>query len=150
MCALRAYVRHRATLLEYRAAHIQHMQKALQQMHVQLTQVLSDITGTTGLKILRAIVAGERDPVRLARFRDPRCQSSTEEIAQAVTGHYRPEPVFALQQALALYDAYTAQVRECAAESERQVAAIKPGWPDAPAPLDREAKRDSHSKHAPT
>ncbi|MBI3327526.1 MAG: hypothetical protein HYZ81_12600 [Nitrospinae bacterium] len=71
-CAWRAYVRHRAPVLEYRAAHIQHMQKALQQMKVQRTQVLSDITGTTGLAILRAIVRGERDPVKLARLRDRR------------------------------------------------------------------------------
>jgi hypothetical protein len=94
MCALRAYLRHRATLLDYRAAHIQHMQKALQQMNVQLPQVLTDITGTTGLAIIRAIVAGERDPIHLARFRDPRCAHSTEEIAKALTGHYRAEHVF--------------------------------------------------------
>ena len=150
LCALRAYLRHRATLLEYRAAHIQHMQKALQQMNVQLTQVLSDITGTTGLQIIRAIVAGERDPVRLAQFRDPRCQSSREEIAKALTGHYRPEHVFALKQALALYDTYTLQVRECDAEIERQFQAIQPEWPDGQPPLDRDTKRDSHSKNAPT
>lgn len=78
------------------------MQKALQQMNVQLTQVLSDITGVTGLAIMRAIVAGERDPVQLARFRDRRCTSSTAEIAKALTGHYQPEHIFALKQALAL------------------------------------------------
>lgn len=150
LCALRAYLRHRATLLDYRAAHIQHMQKALQQMNVQLTQVLSDITGVTGLAIIRAIVAGERDPVQLARFRDPRCTSSTAEIAKALTGHYRPEHVFALKQALALYDMYTAQVRECDAELERQFQAIKPEWPDALPPLDQDDKRDSHSKNAPS
>ena len=150
LCALRAYLRHRATLLEYRAAHIQHMQKALQQMNVQLTQVLSDITGVTGLAIMRAIVAGERDPVRLARFRDRRCTSSTAEIAKALTGHYQPEHVFALKQALALYDAYTAQVRECDAEIEGHFQAIKPEWPDALPPLEQEDKRDSHSKNAPT
>jgi transposase len=99
MCALRAYLRHRATLLEYRAAHIQHMQNALQQMNVPLTQVLSDITGATGLAIIRAIVAGERDPVQLARFRDPRGVRSTEEMAKALTGHDRPEHVLAWTQA---------------------------------------------------
>jgi hypothetical protein len=104
MCALRAYLRHRANLLECRAAHIQHMQKALQQMNVQLTQVLSDITGETGLAILRKIVAGDRDPVALAQLRDPRCRSTEEEIAKALTGSYRPEHVFALKQALALFD----------------------------------------------
>jgi transposase len=111
ICALRAYLRHRASLLEHRAAHIQHMQKALVQMNVQLTQVLSDITGETGLAIIRKIVAGDRDPVALAQLRDPRGQHSTDEIAKALTGNYRPEHVFALKQALALYDFYTDQVR---------------------------------------
>jgi transposase len=149
MCALRAYLRHRAMLLDYRAAHIQHMQKALQQMNVQLSQVLTDITGTTGLAIIRAIVAGERDPVHLARFRDPRCAHSTEDIAKALTGHYRGEHVFALQQALALYDVYTAQVRECDAEIARQFQAITPVWDDELPPLDRQDKALSHSKNAP-
>jgi hypothetical protein len=71
MCAVRASWRHRAAWLEYRAAPIQHRQKALHQMNVQLTQVLTDITGATGLAMIRAIVAGERDPVHLARFRAP-------------------------------------------------------------------------------
>jgi transposase len=149
MCALRAYLRHRATLLDYRAAHIQHMHKALQQMNVQLPHVLTDITGTTGLAIIRAIVAGERDPVHLARFRDRRCASSTEEIAKALTGHYRAEHVFALKQALALDDVYTAQVRECEAEVERQFQAITPVWDDDLPPLDCQDNALSHSKHAP-
>jgi transposase len=150
MCAVRAYLRHRATLLEYRAAHIQHMQKALHQMNVQLTHVLTDITGATGLAIIRAIVAGERDPVQLARFRAPRCASSTEEIAKALTGHYQLEHVFALKQALALYDAYTDQVRECDGEIERRFQAIKPVWSDELPPLDRADKHTTHNKNAPT
>jgi transposase len=149
LCAVRAYLRHRAALLEYRAAHIQHMQKALHQMNVQLTQVLTDITGATGLAIIRAIVAGERDPVRLARFRAPRCASSTEEIAKALTGHYQPEHVFALKQALALYDVYTEQVRECDAEIERRFQAIQPVGPDELPPLDRANKHRTHHKNAP-
>jgi transposase len=149
MCALRAYLRHRATLLDYRAAHVQHMQKALQQMNVQLTQVLTDITGTTGLAIIRAIVAGKRDPVHLARFRDRRCASSAEDIAKALTGHYQPEHVFALKQALALYDSYTAQLRECDAEIAQHFQAIKPLWPDELPPLDRTAVGPSSSKNAP-
>jgi transposase len=102
LCALRAYWRHRATVLEQRAAHIQHRQKALQQMHVPLTQVLTDISGVTGLAMIRAIVAGERDPVQLARLRDRRGARSTAELAKALTGHDQPEPVFALKHALAL------------------------------------------------
>jgi transposase len=150
MCAWRAYMRHRATLLEYRAAHIQHMQKALQQMNVQWTQVLSDITGATGLAIIRAIVAGERDPVQLARCRDPRCVRSTEELANALSGHDRPAHVFALMQALALDDTYTAQVRECDLEIAQHVQAIRPVWSDALPPVDRADKRLSHGKKAPS
>lgn len=119
MGALRAYLRHRA-------AHIQHMQKALLQRNVQLTQVLSDITGETGLQIIRAIVAGERDPVKLAQMRNPRCAHSQDEIAQALTGHYRPEHVFVLRQALALYDFYTTQIQQCDVEIERHYSTLKP------------------------
>jgi transposase len=150
LCTLRAYLRQRAMLLEHRAAHIQHMQKALQQMNVQLTQVLSDITGATGLAMLRAIVAGERDPVQLARFRDPRCTRSPAELIKALTGHYQPEHVFALKQALALYEFYTAQLRECDAAIEQQFQAIKPAWEDELPPLDPTDKPDSHSKNAPS
>jgi transposase len=146
--ALRAYLRHRATLIEYRAAHIQHMQKALQQMNVQLTQAVSDITGVTGLAIIRALVAGQRDPQQLAALRDPRCKKSAQEIAKALTGNYRAEHLFALQQALALYDFYTAQLAACDAEIERQFANLKPVSDDLP-PLPPSTKRDTHSKNAP-
>jgi transposase len=149
MCALRAYLRHRATLLEYRAAHIQHMQKALQQMNVQLSQVLTDITGVTGLAMMRAIVAGERDPVHLTRFRDPRCAHSTEDIAKALTGHYQAEHVFTLQQALALYDFYTVQIGECDAEIARHFEAIQPVRSEELPVLDQRDKRLAHSKNAP-
>jgi transposase len=91
--------------------------------------VLTDITGATRLAMMRAIVAGERDPVYLARFRALRCASSTEEIAKALTWHDQPAHVFALKQALALYDVYTEQVRECDAEIERRFQAIKPVGP---------------------
>lgn len=150
MCALRAYLRHRASLLEHRAAHIQHMQKALLQMNVHLTQVLSDITGETGLAILRQMVAGERDPVKLAQLRYPRCQHSGDEIAKALTGNYRPEHVFALKQALALYDFYTEKVCECDRELEQQFSVIKPRHDQEHLPpLEVGDKRDSHSKNAP-
>jgi transposase len=95
------------------------MQKALQQMNVQRPQVLTDSTGTTGLASIRAIVAGARDPVHLAQFRDPRCAHSTEAIAQALTGPDRAEQVLALQHALALDDVYTALVRACDAAIAR-------------------------------
>ncbi len=148
--ALRAYLRHRAGLIEHRAAHIQHMQKALQQMNVQLTQVLSDITGVTGMAIIRAIVAGERNPHVLAALRDPKVRKSEAQIAKALTGNYRPEHVFALKQALALYDFYTAEIQECDREIERQFSNLKPVVPpeDLP-PMPPSSKAPSHKKNEP-
>lgn len=118
-------------------------------MNGQLTQVLSEITGATGLALIRASVAGEREPVQLARFRDPRCISSTEAMAKALTGPYRPEQVFALKQALALDDAYAAQVRECEIDIAQHFQAIRPAWPDALPPVDRADKRLSHGEKGP-
>ncbi|MHC2380012.1 IS110 family RNA-guided transposase [Bradyrhizobium liaoningense] len=110
---LRAYVRQRERLLEYAASHIQHMQKALTEMNLQLHHVVADITGATGLRIIRAILAGERDPETLACLRHYSCHSSVETIAKALTGSYRAEHLFALDQALALYDAYHEKVSAC-------------------------------------
>jgi transposase len=89
--ALRAYLRHRQTLVESAGSYIQRMQKALVQMNVQLPLVVSDITGLTGMRIVRDIVAGQRDPVQLAEHRDPHCRASKADIIAALTGHYRPE-----------------------------------------------------------
>jgi transposase len=146
--ALRAYLRHRSELIEHRAAHIQHMQKALLQMNVQLPLVVHDITGVTGLAIIRAIVAGERDPHQLAAYRQPGIKKTEVQIARALTGNYRAEHVFALKQALALYDAYTGQLAECDVEIEHQFANLKPIDDDLP-PLPPSQKRDSHSKNGP-
>lgn len=146
--ALHTYLRHRATLIEYRAAHIQQMQKALQQMNLQLTQVLSDITGVTGLTIIRAIVAGERDPQRLAVFRQGNCKQSEETIAKALTGNYRREHLFALEQAVTLYDFYTTQLQRCDGEIEQQFTNLKP-IDDALPPLPPSTKTQTHSKNAP-
>jgi transposase len=150
ICAIRSYVRQRAMLIEYRAAHIQHMQKALQQMNLQLTQVLSDITGQTGLAILRAILAGEHDPQRLAQLRDARCAKGEAEIIKALTGHYRAEHLFALKQAVALYDMYTTQIQDCDTELERLWQAQRPARDHDLPPLDPTDKRNTHSKNAPT
>jgi transposase len=146
--ALRAYLRHRAALIEYRGAHIQHMQKALQQMNLQLGQVLTDITGVTGLAIIRAIVAGERNPQQLATLRQRGCKRDEATIAKALTGNYRREHLFALEQALLLYDVYTEQLRVCDAAIERQFANLKPIADELP-PLPPVTKADSHSKNAP-
>jgi len=113
ICELRAYLRQRAMLVSYASHHIQHMQKALEQMNVKLTQVISDITGVTGMKIIRAILSGERNPVKLAGMRDARCNNSETIIAKALEGNWRSEHVFALQQAVELYDFYEKQIIEC-------------------------------------
>jgi len=116
--ALRAYLRHRATLIESTGAIIQRMQKALIQMNVQLPLVVSDITGVTGLRILRDIVAGQRDPQHLAGHRDYRCHASEAEIVAALTGNYRAEHVFVLQQNLEIFDMYQRQLATCDAAIE--------------------------------
>lgn len=113
ICELRAYLRQRAMLVSYASHHIQHMQKALEQMNVKLTQVISDITGVTGMKIIRAIISGERNPVKLAGMRDARCNNSETIIAKALEGNWRSEHLFALQQAVKLYDFYEEQIIEC-------------------------------------
>lgn len=113
IAALRSYLRLRERHLDYSAAHIQHMQKALTLMNLQLHHVISDITGTTGLRIIRAIVDGQHDPAALAAMRDVRCKASVETVCSALSGNYQPEHLFALSQALALYDFYQARLVEC-------------------------------------
>lgn len=149
MRALRSYLRQRSTLLEHRAAHIQHMQQALLQMNVQLTPAVDDITGQTGLLIIRAMVAGERDPQQLATHRQRNCAKSAADIATALTGNYRAEHVFARKQALTLYDTYTRQVQECAGEIERQLQARTPQTDAELPPPNPRNKPHAHSKNAP-
>ena len=124
VAVLRSYLRQRAMLVEYAAHHIQHIQKALQQMNIKLEKVLSDVTGMTGMAILNAILAGERDPVKLAKLRDPRCQNDEETIAKALQGNWREEHLFALRQALTLYRAYHQQMAACDEQIERQLGAM--------------------------
>lgn len=124
IATLRAYLRQRERLVEYAAAHIQHMQKALMEMNLQLHHVVSDITGATGMRIIRAIVAGERDPEVLAAYRDIRCHSSIEVIKAALVGNDRDEHIFALTQSLELYDVYQAKIEDCDRKLEAAVAAL--------------------------
>jgi len=142
ICAIRSLVRHREMLIQYRAAHIQHMQKALHLMNIQLTNVLSDITGVTGMKIIRAIVAGERNREVLASYRDKRCARSKLEIAKSLEGNYRREHMFALQQAVELYDFYAQQLQACDAELEAMYTEFEPpDQPGTPPPDPRTSKR---------
>jgi transposase len=157
LVALRTLLRHRAQLVEHRAPHIQHMQKALLQMNIQLTQAVTDVTGQTGRKIIRAIVAGLRDPEQLASLRDPGCKHSEEEIAKALTGTWREEHLYVLKQSLELYDFYTVKIEECDAEIMEQYESISPDkavgeLPAVPPKTCTErsrSKRNSHSKNAP-
>lgn len=124
IAALRAYLRLRERHLDYAAAHIQHIQKALTLMNLQLHHVVSDVTGVTGMKIIRAIVGGQRDPDVLAAMRDVRCKASTETVRAAMVGNYQPEHLFELTQALALYDFYQLRLAECDAEIERALVEL--------------------------
>ena len=118
ICVLRSYWRHRDNLIRYAAAHVQHMQKALTEMNIQLHKVISDITGVTGMRIIRAILDGERNLVKLAQMKDPRIKNSEETIAKALEGDYRPEHLFALKQAVELYFFYHQQIDACNQEIE--------------------------------
>jgi transposase len=113
MMPLRSYMRQRQMLIDYGSDHIRHMQKALDLMNLKLHMVLSDITGVTGQAIIRAILDGERDPKVLASMRDPKCKNSAPSIAKALTGNYRDEHVFALRQAVELFDVYQSKLTDC-------------------------------------
>lgn len=113
VCVLRSYMRHRAMLTSYASQHVQHMQKALVQMNLQLQHVVADITGATGMRIIRAILAGERDRHCLAALRGQQCKNSVATIASALEGDWREEHLFALQQAVELVEAYQAKIAAC-------------------------------------
>ena len=117
------------------------MQKALTEMNVQLARVISDITGTTGLSIIRAIIAGERNPQVLATFKDGRIKASTQDIAAALTGDYRAEQVFILQQELQLYEVYQAQIAVCDQQIEQCLAEFGDKVDVAAAPLAKPKRR---------
>jgi transposase len=150
LVALRAYLRHRQTLIDSAGTYVQRMQKALIQMNRQLPLVISDITGVTGLRILRGIVAGQRDPEHLAEHRDHRCRATKAEIIGALTGHYRPEHLFIVQQNLELFDTCQAQLAACDLAIEAHVRTLTadvatPGTP-LPAPRVTRKPRDNEPR----
>ena len=118
VCVVRAVVRQREVLLTEQASWVLRMQKALVQMNLQLTEVLTDVMGATGQAIIRAIVAGERDPKALASHRHTRVRRSEEDIVRALTGNWREEHLFVLQQALAMFDSLAQRILECDAKIE--------------------------------
>jgi transposase len=147
IAALRTYLRHRQTLVESAGIYTQRMQKALVQMNLLLTQVVSDITGVTGLRIVRDMVAGQRDPQQLAAHRDARCRASQADIVAALTGQYRPEHLFVLQQNLELFDACQHQLDVCDHAIEAHLAGLtatiaRPATP-VPAPRTTTKPRDN-------
>ena len=113
VCAVRSVVRHRDSMIHMASAHVQHMQKALTQMNLQLHHVISDITGETGLAIIDAILSGERDPETLAKLRNKRIKASKATVAKSLVGDYRAEHLFTLQQSLQSYRHYQGLIAEC-------------------------------------
>jgi transposase len=114
----RGFVRQRDMLIRYAAQHVQHIQKTLEEMNVKLTEVVSDVVGQTGMKIIQDIVRGQRDPLKLAKHRHDNCKSTEAEIAEALKGTWRTEHLFALKQSLKLYEFYQKQLRECETQIE--------------------------------
>ena len=149
MLPLRAYLRHREVLVQTAGTHVRRMQKALVEMNLQLRRVVSDIVGVTGLKILRALVAGQHDPHVLAQHRDPHCQASLAEITAALTGHYRAEHLFVLQQNLELFDMCQQQLRGCdtAIDAALQTLTAATTPPTTPLPRPRVTRRHGNEPH---
>jgi transposase len=119
VCALRSLLRHRESLIETASEQVLRMQKALDQMNLQIHHVISDVTGLTGLSILDAILAGERNPAVLAKLKDPRVKASEETIVKSLVGDYRPEHVFTLRQSLTAYRYFQKLIAECDCEIEK-------------------------------
>jgi len=126
VCAVRSLLRHRENLVQMAATHVNHMQKALDQMNLQLHHVISDITGQTGLAIVDTILAGERDPYILAKLRNERIKASEAVIAKSLVGDYRPEHIFTLRQSLAAYRSYQKLIEDCDREIRESLEQFQP------------------------
>jgi transposase len=144
VCVLRSLWRQRTTLLRSQGRYVQHMQKALTQMNIQLANVIADVAGKTGQKILRAIVAGERDGQVLAALKDVRIHASAQEIAKSLQGNWRAEHLFALRQALQGFDFIGSQLAECDVQIEAQLVSLH-AYEGEPA----KGKKRSRSSNAP-
>lgn len=141
VCAIRSLLRHRESLVQMAATHVNHMQKALDQMNLQLHHVISDIVGQTGLAIVDAILEGERDPLRLAKLRHERIKASEEVIAKSLVGDYRHEHLFTLRQSLAAYRSYQILIDDCDREIRQHLENFRPPNP----PADGEKPKDKES-----
>jgi transposase len=147
--AWRGFQRQREMLIRYAAQHVQHMQKVLEEMNVKLTEVVSDIVGQTGLKIIKDIVRGERDPLQLAKHRHERCHATEAAIARALYGNWRPEHLFALKQSLKLYEFYHRQLRECDTQIETCLRSMADKSKAAPLPASVRKRRRRPEKNEP-
>ena len=145
ICILRSYMRQREMLIQSAGRYVQQMQKALTQMNIKLHHVISDLSGQTGLAIVRAILAGERDRLKLAAMKDRRVHSDVLTIAKSLEGDYRAEHLFALKQALELYDYYQQKIAECDAEICKEMRTLETRATAPAAAL----KRKPRSKHNP-
>ena len=143
VCAVRSLLRHRESLVQMGATHVNHMQKALDQMNLQLHHVISDVTGLTGLAIIDAILGGERNPFTLAKLRHDRIKASEEVIAKSLVGDYRIEHLFTLRQSLTAYRSYQHLIDDCDREIRRCLDTFQPpGKPtDSPAHEPESKKR---------
>lgn len=144
--AVRALTRHRKDLTEMASQHVQHMQKALTQMNVQLHHVIDDLTGITGMAIVDAILNGQRDPSELARLRDPRIKANPETIRKSLVGNWREEHLFTLKQSRSLYTAYQQQIAACDREIEKLIQQTPPRIDPDQKPLPPDKKNKSHKK----
>jgi transposase len=147
VCALRTVIRHHGEWVQMAGQQVQHMHKALTQMNLQIQQVISDMTGVTGLAIVDAILAGERDPVALAKWRDPHIQARPEILEKSLVGNWQPEHLFTLKQSRRMYAEYQQQLAECDAEIERLVAEFDPRVDPEVKPLPPDSKKSrNHAK----
>lgn len=147
VCAVRALMRHRKELVEMASQHVQHMQKALTQMNLQIHHVINDLTGVTGMAIVDAILAGERNATELAKLRDPRVKADIETIRKSLVGHWRKEHLFTLKQSRGLYKTYQEQIAECDREIEKRLQATPPRVDPDQRPLPPNKKRDREKKN---
>ena len=146
MRVLRAYLRQRETLVAQASQSIQHMQKALTEMNVQLTNVISDVSGETGLRIIDAILSGERNPKQLARLKDPRIRASCSELARALEGHWKDEQIFVLEQSRLTYLHHQEQIAACEESVQQHMRALEARLPEGPA---AEGKTGPQTEAAP-
>jgi transposase len=143
ICAVRTLLRHRSELVMGASQHVQHMHKALTQMNLQIHHVISDVTGTTGLAIVDAILAGQRDAAELAKLRDSHIKADAETIRKSLVGNWRLEHLFTLKQSRELYRIYQQQMVACDLEIEKLLHEFEPRTDPAerPLPVDRKHNR---------